>query len=72
LRIALVITATVLVVELIGGILSNSLALLADAGHMFTDVGALSLSFFALWFSTRAVPPERLVGFIESKSWPRC
>jgi cobalt-zinc-cadmium efflux system protein len=63
LRIALVITATVLIVELIGGILSNSLALLADAGHMFTDVGALSLSFFALWFSTRPATPRKTYGF---------
>ena len=63
LRIALVITATVLVIELVGGIYSNSLALLADAGHMFTDVGALSLSFFALWFATRTATPQKTFGF---------
>ncbi len=63
LRTALIITASVLVVELIGGILSNSLALLADAGHMFTDVGALSLSFFAIWFATRPATPRKTYGF---------
>ncbi len=63
LRAALIITASVLVVELIGGILSNSLALLADAGHMFTDVGALSLSFFAIWFATRPATPRKTYGF---------
>ena len=57
------ITASVLVIELIGGIYSNSLALLADAGHMFTDVGALSLSFFALWFATRPATPRKTYGF---------
>src|SRR5579862_9673827 len=51
LRIALVLTAAFLVAEVIGGILANSLALLADAGHMLTDVAALSLSLFVAWFS---------------------
>ena len=54
LRAALIITASVLVFEFIGGIYSNSLALLADAGHMLTDVGALSLSYFAIWFAKPA------------------
>ncbi len=63
LRIALVITATVLVIELIGGIYSNSLALLADAGHMFTDVGALGLSLFAFWFASRPAPEGKTYGF---------
>ena len=63
LRIALIITATVLVAELIGGIYSNSLALMADAGHMLTDVAALGLSFFALWFSSRPATPSKTYGF---------
>ncbi|MDH3422938.1 MAG: cation transporter, partial [Gemmatimonadota bacterium] len=40
----LVITALFMVAEVVGGLLSNSLALLADAGHMFTDVAALGLT----------------------------
>ena len=47
LRIALVLTAALLVVEVVGGILSNSIALLADAGHMLTDVAALGLDSLA-------------------------
>ncbi len=45
--IALVLTGTFMVVEVIGGILSGSLALLADAGHMLTDTVALGLSYEA-------------------------
>ena len=46
LRLALIFTAAFLVAEVVGGLLTNSLALLADAGHMLTDVGALALSLF--------------------------
>ena len=42
------------VVELVGGILTNSLALLADAGHMLSDVGALGLSLLALGLDRQA------------------
>ena len=56
LRTALLITAAVLVVEAVGGFLSRSLALLADAGHMLTDVAALGLGLFAFWLSAR--PPS--------------
>ncbi len=56
LRVALAITAAMFVVEVAGGFLSRSLALLADAGHMLTDVAALSLSLFAFWLSAR--PPS--------------
>jgi len=54
---ALTITAIFFVVELIGGILTNSLALLSDAGHMFTDVLALGMSVFAMWLARR--PPTK-------------
>lgn len=63
LRIALAITASVMVVEFIGGIYSNSLALLADAGHMLTDVAALSLSSFAIWFASKPATPRKTFGF---------
>ena len=63
LAIALVITATFLVAEVIGGILTNSLALLADAGHMATDVAALALALFAVWLARRPATPERSFGF---------
>jgi cobalt-zinc-cadmium efflux system protein len=63
LRIALIITSSVLVIEFLGGIYSNSLALLADAGHMLTDVAALGLSTFALWCSERPATSRKTYGY---------
>jgi cobalt-zinc-cadmium efflux system protein len=54
--IALVLTATFMLVEIVGGIISGSLALLADAGHMLTDTMALSLAAMAFHVSRR--PPD--------------
>lgn len=59
------ITAIFMLVELIGGLLSNSLALIADAAHMLTDVGALGLSLFVLWFSRRPARPEKTYGYLR-------
>jgi cobalt-zinc-cadmium efflux system protein len=63
LLIALSITVIMMVVEVIGGILSNSLALLSDAGHMFTDNLALLLSFFAMTFAAMPATDRRTFGF---------
>lgn len=63
LGIALGVTATFMVVELIGGLVSGSLALLSDAGHMASDVAALALSLFAVRFARRPATPERTYGF---------
>ena len=49
--------------EVIGGIWSGSLALLADAGHMVSDAAALALTLFAIRFARRAPTPERTYGF---------
>src|SRR5688572_2302986 len=65
LRAALAVTAVFLVVEVVGGWLSNSLALLADAGHMLTDVGALALSLFVAWFSRQPSRPEKTYGYLR-------
>ena len=62
---ALSITAVFLVVEAVGGWLSNSLALLADAAHMLTDVGALSLSLFMVWFSRQPATPQKTFGYLR-------
>ena len=59
----LVLTLAVLVAEVIGGILSGSLALLADATHMASDVAAIAISLFALWFAARPATAERTFGF---------
>lgn len=62
---ALAITAAFLVAEVVGGWLSNSLALLADAGHMLTDVGALGLSLFVAWFSRQPATPRKSYGYLR-------
>jgi cobalt-zinc-cadmium efflux system protein len=52
-----------LVAEVVGGLLTNSLALLADAGHMLTDVAGLGLALFAIRFAERPATPERTYGY---------
>ena len=61
----LTLTAVFMLVELVGGLLANSLALIADAAHMLTDVGALGLSLFVLWFSRRPARPEKTYGYLR-------
>ncbi len=52
-----------LLVELAGGILAGSLALLADAGHMLSDAAALGIAFVASWLAARPATPKRSFGF---------
>jgi len=65
LRLTLILTAILMVVEVIGGIASNSIALLADAGHMFTDVAAVGHALFVAWFSRQPGTPEKTYGFLR-------
>ncbi len=65
LALALVITAVVMLVELIGGWFAGSLALLADAAHMLADVAALGLALIAAWIAQRPATPERSFGFMR-------
>lgn len=67
LLIALAITAAFLAAEVVGGLLTNSLALLADAGHMLTDVAALALSLGAIWLARRRATPRRSFGFYRAE-----
>lgn len=60
---ALIITSTLMIAEFVGALYTNSLALLADSGHMLTDVAALSLSLSAAWFATRRATPQKTFGF---------
>ena len=60
---ALAITATFMVVEVVGGLVSGSLALLADAGHMLTDSAALGLALFAVVVSRRPPDARRTYGY---------
>ena len=59
------ITLAVFAVELAGGIAANSLALLADAGHMFTDVAGIGLTLGAIWFAGRPATEGRTYGFVR-------
>jgi len=65
LRLALILTAVLLVVEVIGGLIANSIALLADAGHMLTDVAALGLALFVAWFSKHPGTPGKTYGYLR-------
>lgn len=60
---ALVFTATYMVAEIVGGFVANSLALLADAGHMFSDAAALGLSLVAVMLAQRPATSNRTYGF---------
>lgn len=61
--IALAITTFVMLAELIGGWLTNSLALISDAGHMLSDAAALGLSLVAIWLSSRPATAKKTYGF---------
>lgn len=63
LLVALAITVLMMVAEIVGGLISNSLALLSDAGHMFTDNLALLLSFFAMKFAAMPATGRKTFGF---------
>jgi cobalt-zinc-cadmium efflux system protein len=67
LKIALALTAGYMFVEAIGGWLVNSLALLADAGHMLTDVAALSLTLAAIWFGSRPATSKKTYGYYRTE-----
>jgi cobalt-zinc-cadmium efflux system protein len=62
-KLALGLTLLILVAEVVGGVVSNSLALLADAGHMLTDVFAVALSLYALIQSRRPADNKRTFGY---------
>jgi cobalt-zinc-cadmium efflux system protein len=63
LAVALVLTASYTVVEVVGGLVAGSLALLADAVHMLSDNVALALALVAAWLATKPATPERTYGY---------
>ena len=63
LTLALAITAVYTGVEVVGGLVAGSLALLADAVHMLSDNVALALALFAVWLADRPASPERTYGY---------
>jgi cobalt-zinc-cadmium efflux system protein len=62
---ALAITLLFMLAEALGGLLANSLALLADAGHMLGDAASLGLALFAAWAAQRPPTPSRTYGYLR-------
>jgi cobalt-zinc-cadmium efflux system protein len=62
---ALGLTATYMMAEVVGGLVTGSLALLADAAHMLTDVGGLALALMAIRFAAREATPQRTYGYLR-------
>ena len=63
LAVVFVLTAAFMVVEVVGGLVTGSLALLADAGHMLSDAFSLGLALFAVWLAGRPATPNRSFGY---------
>jgi cobalt-zinc-cadmium efflux system protein len=63
LAVVLALTASFTVIEVVGGLLTGSLALLADAGHMLSDNLSLGIALFAVWLAGRPATPERSFGY---------
>jgi hypothetical protein len=67
LALTLMFAAGYMLADVVGGLLTNSLALLADAGHMLSDVAALGLSLFAVWIAERPLTARRTYGYYRAK-----
>ena len=67
LAIPLVLVVAYMVAEVVGGLLANSLALLADAGHMLSDGAALALSLFAIWAARQPAGPQHTYGHARTE-----
>ena len=62
---ALALTTTFMAVEVVGGLWTGSLALLADAAHMLTDAGGLALALIAIHFAQRPATPQKSYGYVR-------
>src|ERR671918_974627 len=60
---ALAVTSGIAIAVAIGGYLTNSLALMSDAGHMLTDISALALGLLALWFASKPANVRKTYGY---------
>lgn len=67
LYIALALTLVYMVAEVIGGLITGSLALLADAAHMLTDAGGLALALFAIHFAQKPATPQKTYGYLRTE-----
>ena len=67
LAIVLGLVTLYMVAEVVGGLLTNSLALLADAGHMLSDAAALALSLFAMWVARKPPTAKHTYGYYRTE-----
>lgn len=67
LAMALGLTTAFMVAEVVGGLWTGSLALLADAAHMLTDAGGLALALIAIRFAERPATPEKTFGYVRAE-----
>jgi cobalt-zinc-cadmium efflux system protein len=67
LYIALALTLTYMTAEIVGGIWTGSLALIADAAHMGTDAGGLALALFAIYFAQKAATSQKTYGYLRTE-----
>lgn len=67
LKIVFAITASYLIIEIIVGFASNSLALLSDAAHMLTDVGGQALALFAIWMASKPRNNNKTYGYLRTE-----
>jgi cobalt-zinc-cadmium efflux system protein len=65
--VVLCLAATYMVVQVVGAFYTNSLALLADAGHLLSDVGAIALSLFAIWIAQKPATPRHTYGYYRTE-----
>ncbi len=65
--IALALISTYMVAEVIGGVLSGSLALIADAGHMLTDAAAIAMALVAMWIAEKSASVEHTFGYYRAE-----
>jgi cobalt-zinc-cadmium efflux system protein len=63
----LALTGCYMLVQVLTGLFTGSLAMLADAGHMMGDIGALLLALFALWFSSKPATPDKTYGYYRTE-----
>lgn len=64
---ALALTLSYMAAEIIGGIVTGSLALIADAAHMATDAGGLALALFAIHFAQKNATPQKTYGYLRTE-----
>lgn len=64
------ITLAVVLIQIVGAVISGSLALLADAGHMLSDAAGVFIALLAAWIATRPASDQRTYGYLRAEGKP--